>query len=62
MRPASIFFIIQLSNSRLPFTDKANPAVIQRELGLSKNAFKRGVGRLLKQGRIEITPRGIRKI
>ncbi len=46
----------------LPFTDKANPAVIQRELGLSKNAFKRGVGRLLKQGRIEITPRGIRKI
>lgn len=46
----------------LPFTDKANPAVIQRELGLSKNAFKRGVGRLLKQERIEITPRGIRKI
>lgn len=46
----------------LPFTDKANPAVIQRELGLSKNAFKRGVGRLLKQGRIEITLRGIRKI
>ncbi|MEE1313609.1 MAG: S1-like domain-containing RNA-binding protein [Lachnospiraceae bacterium] len=46
----------------LPFTDKANPAVIQRELGLSKNAFKRAVGRLLKQGRIQITPRGIRKI
>jgi predicted RNA-binding protein (virulence factor B family) len=46
----------------LPFTDKANPAVIQRELGLSKNAFKRAVGRLLKQGRVEITPRGIRKI
>lgn len=46
----------------LPFTDKANPAVIQRELGLSKNAFKRAVGRLLKQGRVQITPNGIRKI
>lgn len=46
----------------LPFTDKANPEVIKRELGLSKNAFKRAVGRLLKQGKIEITPRGIRKL
>lgn len=46
----------------LPFTDKANPAVIKRELGLSKNAFKRAVGRLLKQGKITITSHGIRKI
>lgn len=46
----------------LPFTDKAKPAVIKRELGLSKNAFKRAVGRLLKQGKITITPHGIRKI
>lgn len=38
----------------LPFTDKASPEVIERELGLSKNAFKRAVGRLLKEGRIEI--------
>lgn len=46
----------------LPFTDKANPEVIKRELGLSKNAFKRGVGRLLKEGRIVITEHAIRKI
>jgi hypothetical protein len=46
----------------LPFTDKASPAVIERELGLSKNAFKRAVGRLLKQGKIQINPTGIRKI
>lgn len=38
----------------LPFTDKASPDVIDRELGLSKNAFKRAVGRLLKQDKIEI--------
>lgn len=38
----------------LPFTDKASPEIIKRELGLSKNAFKRAVGRLLKEDRIEI--------
>lgn len=38
----------------LPFDDKASPEVIQRELGLSKGAFKRAVGSLLKEGRIEI--------
>lgn len=43
----------------LPFTDKASPEVIERELGLSKNAFKRAVGRLLKEGRIEIREKSI---
>lgn len=46
----------------LPFTDKASPEVIWREFGLSKNAFKRGVGRLLREGRVEITERAIRKV
>ncbi len=43
----------------LPFTDKASPAVIEREMGLSKNAFKRAIGRLLKAGRIEIREKSI---
>lgn len=43
----------------LPFTDKASPAVIEREMGLSKNAFKRAVGRLLKEKRIEIREKSI---
>ena len=43
----------------LPFTDKASPAVIEREMGLSKNAFKRAVGRLLKENRIEIHEQSI---
>lgn len=38
----------------LPFTDKAEPELIKKEFGLSKNAFKRAVGRLLKEGKIEI--------
>lgn len=38
----------------LPFCDKVSPEIIKREFGLSKNAFKRAVGRLLKEGKIEI--------
>lgn len=38
----------------LPFDDKASPQVIEREFGLSKNAFKRAVGHLLKNDQIEI--------
>lgn len=44
---------------RLPFTDKAAPELIQREFDMSKAAFKRAVGRLLKQKKIEIQPDGI---
>lgn len=43
-----------------PFTDKAGADQIKRETGLSKNAFKRAVGRLLKMGKIEITSTEIR--
>lgn len=43
----------------LPFDDKASPEVIKREFGLSKNAFKRAVGHLLKEGKIEIKDRRI---
>ncbi|MSA00796.1 S1 RNA-binding domain-containing protein [Lactonifactor sp. BIOML-A3] len=38
----------------LPFDDKAAPEVIQREFGLSKNAFKRAVGHLLKEKKVKI--------
>lgn len=46
----------------LPFTDKASPEVIKRELQMSKNEFKRAVGQLLKEGRIQITERAIRSV
>lgn len=45
----------------LPFNDKAAPEVITHETGMSKNEFKRAVGRLLKQGKIEIGPKVIRR-
>lgn len=46
----------------LPFNDKVSPEVIQREFHMSKNAFKRAVGRLYKEGKIEITENRILKV
>ena len=46
----------------LPFNDKVSPEIIQREFKMSKNAFKRAVGRLYKEGRIEITENRILKV
>ena len=42
------------NNGRIPFTDKASPELIRQKTGMSKNEFKRAVGRLLKEGKIEI--------
>ena len=55
----SVFSIIEEFGGVLPFDDKASPEVIKREFGLSKNAFKRAVGHLLKEGKIEIKDRRI---
>lgn len=44
----------------LPFNDKASPEIIMREMKMSKGAFKRAVGHLYKERKIEITERNIR--
>ena len=44
----------------LPFTEKASPEVIKRETGLSKNAFKRAVGHLYKERKIDLSDGKIR--
>lgn len=44
----------------LPFNDKASPEIIMREMKMSKGAFKRAVGHLYKERKIEITERSIR--
>ena len=51
---------IKAQGGSLPFTDKADAEVIRDAFGMSKNAFKRAVGRLLKQGKIEIDTDQIR--
>lgn len=50
---------IEQSDGILPFTDKASPEQIKQEFGMSKNEFKRAVGRLLKEEKIEITENSI---
>ncbi len=58
----AVMKVIEEFDGVLPFTDKASPEVIKREFSLSKNAFKRAVGHLLKEERIEITEKSIRKL
>lgn len=57
-----ILSIIDSYDGVLPFTDKAAPEVITHETGMSKNEFKRAVGRLLKEGKIEIKEKVIRRL
>lgn len=56
-----IMKLIESYDGVLPFTEKASPEVIRRETNMSKNEFKRAVGNLLKNGRIDITDGKIRK-
>lgn len=55
-----VYGIIESYGGTLPFTDKADPELIREEFGLSKNAFKRAVGHLLKEKKVEITEDSIR--
>ncbi|MBQ5431628.1 MAG: RNA-binding protein [Lachnospiraceae bacterium] len=51
---SKVLEIIRSYAGVLPFTEKASPQVISRETGLSKNAFKRAIGRLYKQREITL--------
>ena len=57
---ATVLEVLDRYNGVLPFGEKVSPDVIRDEFHLSKNAFKRALGRLLKQGRIDIEPDSIR--
>ena len=55
----TVLEVIESFDGALPFNDKSNPEVIRREMGMSKNEFKRAVGHLLKSGKIQITEKSI---
>ena len=57
-----IMELIESYDGVLPFSDKASPETIKREAGMSKNEFKRAVGRLYKERRIELGEGTIRKV
>ena len=49
-----ILAMIENNGGKLGFNDKASPDLIKEKTGMSKNEFKRAVGRLLKEGKIVI--------
>lgn len=51
---------LKAAGGSLPYHDSSSPEDIKREFNLSKNAFKRAIGRLYKAGTITITDDGIR--
>lgn len=58
----SELIIEKLKNAggNLPYSDKSDPDEIKSVFGISKNAYKRAIGRLYKAGTITITDDGIR--
>lgn len=53
---------LQDAGGFLPYHDDSDPDEIRREFGMSKKAFKKIIGGLLKTGAIDILPEGIRLI
>lgn len=51
---------LEKNDGFLPITDKSSPEDISTLLGISKKAFKKTLGALYKQKRIEIQPEGIK--
>ena len=56
---AKLVEYMEKNGGRIPFTHKASPETIRGEFEMSKNEFKRAVGRLLKEKKIEIREKDI---
>ena len=54
-----IINMLKLHNGKLQLNDNSPPEKINAELNMSKKAFKRAVGRLMKEGAIILTDDGI---
>lgn len=48
-----IFMYLQERGGRMPYTDKSQPEDIEKRFAMSKGAFKRALGRLMKEGKID---------
>ena len=53
-----IYNALVANNGFLPYNDKSNPDAIKKEFNLSKNAFKRALGRLMKENKIRQDEKG----
>lgn len=56
----AILALLDRYDGVLPFSEKASPEVIKRELNMSKASFKRAIGKLFKEGRLDLTDNKIR--
>lgn len=54
-----ILQILAIRRGFLPLNDKSDPDEIKKYLSISKNAFKRALGRLLKEKKVKQTEEGI---
>ncbi|WP_455950252.1 CvfB family protein [Eubacterium sp.] len=53
---------MEKNNGEIGYTDKAKPEIIKKDFGMSKNEFKRAIGRLLKERRVIIKENSINLI
>ena len=49
---AQIVTFLQSRKGKMPYSDSTAPAVIKAKFGLSKSAFKRALGHLMKEGKV----------
>lgn len=55
-----IYDCLETAGGFLPYHDKSQPDEIKEQFHMSKNAFKRAIGHLMKDGKISIEKDGIR--
>ena len=49
---ARILELLAVRKGKMPYSDKTSPEVLRDKFGISKAAFKRALGHLLKEGRV----------
>lgn len=54
-----IFLALKQAGGQLPYGDKSDPGEIRSVFGMSKSAYKRALGHLLKEDKILVTDEGI---
>jgi len=57
-----ILDLLKKNKGFLPYTDRTDPEIIRRKLGMSKKVFKKAVGLLYRERRIAIEDEGLRLV
>lgn len=53
MDAEKVLALLQQRNGKMPYSDDTSPEVIREKFNISKAAFKRAIGRLIKEGLVE---------